>query len=90
MSSKKSAPEDFPKILPEFKPLRALWTGAQPPYASEQAARWALRKYREQFAQAEALAVVRGRLLVHPDRFVRVIEKAAIAEVASRAGMAAL
>jgi hypothetical protein len=74
-----------PPILGDYKPLRVLWTGAQPPYASEQAARWALRQHREQLAAASALALHQGRLLVHPELFVRVVERTAIEAVQRRA-----
>jgi len=66
------------KILAEFHPLDFLWSGATPPYPSEQSARWAVRMHRAALAAGRALALSRGRLLVHPDRFVSVIEDESI------------
>ena len=72
-----------PTVLADYKPLKVLWSGNKPPYQSEQQARWAVRQHREQLATASALALHRGRLLVHPELFVRVVERAAL-EAAQR------
>lgn len=72
-------------ILPEFAPLDALWSGAKPAFPSEQSARWAVRQHRRALADGGALALVRGRILVHPARFAEVIERQAIAAMRERA-----
>ena len=72
------------QFLPEFQPLSALWEGTDPPYPSEFSARWALRKMRTPLAQASAVAIHRGRVFVHPQRFADVAEKDAIAAFTGR------
>lgn len=81
---RRAAARVVPTILPGYKPLRVLWTGAHPPYQSEQAARWQIRRHREQLQAAGALAMPQGRLYVHPELFVRVIERCAIEAVQRR------
>ena len=72
-----------PQILPDYEPVRVLWSSPNAPYPSEQSARWAIRQHRELLAAASALALHQGRLLVHPEIFARVIERSAL-EAASR------
>jgi hypothetical protein len=81
---RRATARQVPPILAGYKPLRVLWTGAQPPYQSEQQARWALRQHRAQLAAASALALHQGRLLVHPQLFVQIVERSAIEAVQRR------
>ena len=76
-------------FMAEFKPLKSLWEGANAPYPSEYSARWAVRKLRDDLAKAQAVALHRSRLMVHPQRFAAVAEKAALAEFSNRAGATA-
>ena len=73
------------KFMADFQPLRSLWEGDDAPYPSEYSARWELRKLRDQLAEHEAVAVHRGRILIHPARFAEVAEKAAIEMFSRRA-----
>lgn len=84
MSKIKGAPAV--PFMPEFKPLASLWTGPGAPYPSEFSARWAVRKHREELARAQAMAVHRSRLMVHPVRFAQVLEQANIAAFVQRVG----
>jgi hypothetical protein len=68
----------MPRILDGYEPVAVLWRGANAPYPSEQSARWALRVHRTELAAASALALHGGRLLVQPELFVRVVERAAL------------
>jgi hypothetical protein len=63
-------------MFAEFEPLALLWESGK--YSSEQSARWAIRTHRAALIDAGALAMDRGRLLVHPQRFAQVIERAAV------------
>lgn len=74
-------------FMAEFEPLKVLWDGPQAPYPSEYSARWALRKMREELAKAQAVGLHRSRLMVNPQRFAEVAERAAIAQFAARAGV---
>lgn len=73
-------------ILPDFVPLDALWNGPKPAFPSEQSARWAVSQHRRALADAGALALVRGRVFVHPARFAQAFEAEAIAAMSVRAG----
>jgi hypothetical protein len=72
------------RMLSDYVPISALWTGQHTPYASEQSARWSIRQHRQQLVDAGALALDRGRLLVQPELFVQVVERAAIEAVQRR------
>lgn len=86
MSTIKGKVKGSPAVpfMADFVPLEKLWSGANAPYPSEHSARWAVRKLRDELAKAQAVALQRGCLLVHPGRFAEVAEKAAIAEFSSR------
>lgn len=71
-------------FMADFQPLRALWEGTNAPYPSEHSARWEVRKLRDQLVQHQAVALHRGRTLIHPMRFAEVAEKAAIEQFANR------
>lgn len=71
-------------FMADFLPMNTLWNGSNAPYPSEHSARWALRKLRDELAMARAVAVHRGSIMVHPQRFAEVAEKAAINEFSSR------
>ena len=71
-------------FMAEFQPLRTLWEGTNAPYPSEYSARWEVRKLRDQLARHQAMAMHRGRMLIHPMRFAEVAEKAAIEQFANR------
>ncbi|MCX7692674.1 MAG: hypothetical protein N2055_04655 [Tepidimonas taiwanensis] len=72
-------------VMQGFVPLRALWANDDAPYPSEHAARWALRKLRDELAEAGAVALHRNRLMVHPERFAAVVERAALSAYVERA-----
>jgi len=72
-------------MLPDFQSIHVLWRGSNPPFPSEQSARWQLRELRPQLAEAGALAIFRGRYFVHPARFVEVIQRVAIEAARARA-----
>lgn len=76
-----------PRVLPGYQPVACLWSGNSPAFPSEQSARWAIRQHRAELAAASALALSRGRLLVQPELFVRVIERASIEAAQRRAGL---
>lgn len=86
MSLIKSKNRGVPSVpfMAEFQPLKSLWEGANAPYPSEYSARWAVRKLRDELAQAQAVALHRSRLMVHPTRFAQVAERAALAEYSKR------
>lgn len=65
-------------FLADFLPLKSLWDSPAAPYPSEFAARWAIRKMRNELAEARAVAMHRNRLMVHPQRFAAVAEDAAV------------
>lgn len=71
-------------ILPGFEPVSILWSGESPPFASDQSARWALRKNQKALAAAGAVALWQGRLYVHRERFVEVVRKQAVAAYTER------
>ncbi len=75
------APYEF---LPGFKPLTVLWEGDSPAYPSEQAARWAVRRLQSDLAKAEAVAIHRRQLMVHPERFFEVVGREAITRFQKR------
>ena len=66
------------RILPGFQDFKILFEGGQALYPSEQAARWAIRKLGTELAKAQAVAVHRRALMVHPQRFADVINRAAV------------
>ena len=86
MSDTKKAPaaDQSPAILPGFKPPSVLWVGPQAPYESEQAVRWAMRRLQAELARAEAVAVHRRQLMVHPQRFCEVVSRDAITRFQKR------
>lgn len=71
-------------FMAEFQPLRSLWEGTNAPYPSEFSARWEVRKLRDHLVKNQAVAMHRGRILIHPLRFAEVAEKAAIDQFANR------
>lgn len=75
-------------FMADFVPLSQLWTGPNAPYPTEYSARWAVGKLRTELASAQAMAMHRKRLMVHPVRFAQVAEKAALKEFSDRAAKA--
>ncbi len=75
--TKQAPPVPF---LSEFKPMSWLWENSPPIYPSEHSARWAMKNpmLRELLMKANAVAVHRGRFLVHPERFAKAAEELAI------------
>jgi hypothetical protein len=65
-------------FLAEFQPFSVLWSGPNPPYPSENSARWAFRSLQLKLAESNAVAFHCGRYLVHPTRWAQVAEQAAI------------
>ncbi len=82
----KGKAEEVPAVpfLADFQPMKSLWNGPQAPYPSETAARWAYRSMREDLARAQAVAMVRGRLVIHPQRFAEVAGRTAISRFVDR------
>lgn len=80
-------PEFARPFLSDFKPWQVLWSGDAPLFPSEHAARWFMRSNRQRLAEIEAVAVYRREFLVHPARMAQVIERKAIEEFQSRAGV---
>lgn len=78
IQSPPAAPEPRLQFLPGFKLMSWLWEGPDAIYPSEHAARWQIRRMREQLIAAQALASHGGRLLVHPQRFIDVAQAAAM------------
>jgi hypothetical protein len=80
MASRKGKEPAAPSVqfLPGFKPLSCLWEGVNPPCPSEDSARWEIRKLRPELGRAQALAIHRGRTLIHLERYLRVAEQVAI------------
>lgn len=65
-------------VLPGFRPLQDMWSGPNPLYPSETAARWAIRTLRPQLADAEAMAVLGRDLYYHPERVAGVVSRDAL------------
>jgi len=74
-------------VIGDFYPLDALYQeGADRAiFPSEQSARWFLRQNRPALAQARAIAIHAGRMLVNPDRFRDVAVAVAINAAQTRA-----
>lgn len=70
--------EERAALLRDFYPVCSLWEGKCPLYPSEQSARWAIRQHRRALAEAGAIALHRGRTLVHVSRLTSVMERAAL------------
>jgi hypothetical protein len=66
-------------LLPGFDPIKSLWQGDQPSFPSEDSARWALQRQRAALVEAGALALHRGRIFIHRERFVEVVTQQAVA-----------
>lgn len=79
---------EYRPILGGFLPLETLWAedAPQPIFPSQGAARWFLRKNKLALAEAQAIAIHTGRILVHTARFNAVAEAVALRNAASRAG----
>jgi hypothetical protein len=73
-------------MLEGYQPIRALWDGEEQIFPSEQSARWALRQYKAKLAEADALALHRGCLFVHVQRFESLLEQEAIKKAKLRYG----
>jgi hypothetical protein len=76
--SNASRPAGGIQLMAGFKPLRSLWDGPGALYPSEQSVRWARRLLGPDLARSEAVARVRGKLVVHPERWVQVAERQAL------------
>jgi hypothetical protein len=73
-------------FMPDFQPFESLWDGPDAPYPSESSARWAVRALRFELLAAQALAVHRRHLFVHPQKFAQVAERMAIQGAANLLG----
>lgn len=80
--------KEYRPIFGEFYPLETLWAedASEPIFASEAAARWFLRNNKLALAEAQAIAIHTGRILVHTARFNAVAQAVALRNAASRAG----
>jgi hypothetical protein len=72
------------EVLPGFDPLHQMWEGAQPPFPSENSARWAIRQHRAALIDAGALALHMGRTFVHRERLLEVLRLRALAAYKER------
>jgi len=75
---------EIPGLPPGFKPERVLWTGARAPYATQNAAKWQLRRLRPKLKSANAIAIFCGRNYVHEERVLAIIEQDALDHAAAR------
>jgi hypothetical protein len=73
-------------MLGEFVFVSQLWTGENPMYPSQQSALWALRQMRRALAQGGALALHRGRTMIHPKKMAQIAEEIAIEKARKRYG----
>ena len=80
----KQATHSRVNFLTGFVPLRDLWAGDNALYPSETSARWARRKLETELADARAVALVRGDIMVHPQRWAEVAERDAIGSFQNR------
>lgn len=71
-------------FLQGYLPLSALWEGDEAPYPSEASARWAIRRLRRELAEASAIALHRGRTLVHLERLKCLVEQDALTKARHR------
>jgi hypothetical protein len=53
--------------------MSELWEGDPPLCPSEQSARWSIRQLKPKLIAADAVAFLRGRVYVHPERFASVL-----------------
>jgi hypothetical protein len=66
-------------VLAGWVPISSLWDGPAALFPSEQSARWALRgELKNRLVDAGALARLRGRLFIQPERAALTIENKAI------------
>jgi hypothetical protein len=75
---------DAPPLLKGFRPISALWESVPPHYPSQQSAQWAIRQLRRPLAEAGAIALHRGRMFIHLDRFAAVVEHDALEKARNR------
>lgn len=73
---------------PDFTPIAQLWEGDAAPYPSEQSARWNVRQMRAELLAAGAIAVCRGRVMIHLGKFAEVAQQRAIDAARRRYGAA--
>jgi hypothetical protein len=66
------------QLMPGFEAVDQLWHGTNPAFASENAARWAIRRHRDALIEAEALALLVGRTYVHRERLIKIIRDQAL------------
>lgn len=78
-----------PPALPGFDPFESLWTGETPAFTSEYSARWVLRQQRAELIEARAVAFHLGRLVIHRERFLKVLEERAVEAYKRRYAVAA-
>ncbi len=71
-------------VLPGFDPLESLWQGDSPAFPSEHSARWAVKQKRPVLLKANALALFRGRIFIHRERFMAALQTAAMADYKAR------
>jgi hypothetical protein len=83
----KEKPVHTTSLMGDFEEVSALWEGGAAPYPSEQSARWALRQMKRELAEAGALALHRGRIMVHIQRASEVAQRHAIATMQRRCGV---
>jgi hypothetical protein len=87
--SRKTQQQQHPRVLGDFTLPEALWAEGgvtAPLFPSPSSWQWFLRQHRDELAQAEAIAIHAGRLLVNEGRVELVAKAAAIAAVRRRPG----
>lgn len=77
-ANRRAKPKTQPiTIMPGFIPMRGLWSGGAPLYPSEQSARWARRRLEPYLIEAQAIARLRGEIVVHPQRWAEAEQREA-------------
>lgn len=84
MSDATQGKEGQSPLLLDFEPLAFLWQDSRPLCPSEQSARWTLRQHRDALVDARAIAILRGRMMIHPQRFREVLEAQAFLALRGR------
>ncbi len=70
--------------LGDYVSQTVLYEGEHALFKSQHGWQWAQRSLRAQLVEADALAIHRGRLLVHPERVAQVVERVAVERARAR------
>ena len=78
MAHPQRSPHQPHPALPGFDAFETLWTGEAPAFKSEYSARWALKQQRLALIEARAVAFHLGCIVIHRERFMKVLEERAV------------